>query len=85
MKNILDLKDFCIILMDPSQKHKLKTFGNGKIVCLDGTHGLNAYNFKLVTLIVIDDFVSGFPCCFMFTNLKDTKIYSIMFLTIRLS
>ncbi|XP_050065173.1 uncharacterized protein LOC126554109 [Aphis gossypii] len=81
--NILDLKDFCIILMDPSQMHMLKQFGNGKIVCIDGTHGLNAYDFELVTLLVIDDFGSGFPCCFMFTNLKDTKIYTVMFSTIK--
>ncbi|KAF0707929.1 Transporter [Aphis craccivora] len=81
--NILDLKDFCIILMDPSQMHMLKQFGNGKIVCIDGTHGLNAYDFELVTLLVVDDFDSGFPCCFMFTNLKDTKIYTVMFSTIK--
>ncbi|XP_008179308.1 uncharacterized protein LOC103308155 [Acyrthosiphon pisum] len=83
VNNILDLKDFCIILMDPSQMHMLKQFGNGKIVCIDGTHGLNAYDFELVTLLVVDDFGSGFPCCFMFTNLKDTKIYTVMFSTIK--
>jgi len=32
---------------------------------------------------VVDDFGSGFPCCFMFTNLKDTKIYTVMFSTIK--
>lgn len=69
--------------MDPSQMHMLKQFGHGKIVCIDGTHGLNAYDFELVTLLVVDDFGSGFPCCFMFTNLKDTKIYTVMFSTIK--
>jgi len=46
-------------------------------------HGLNAYDFELVTLLVVDDFGSGFPCCFMFTNLKDTKIYTVMFSIIK--
>ena len=68
--------------MDPSQMHMLKQFGHGKIVCIDGTHGLNAYDFELVTLLVVDDFGSGFHCCFMFTNLKDTQIYTVMFSTI---
>ncbi|XP_060845994.1 uncharacterized protein LOC132925633 [Rhopalosiphum padi] len=47
------------------------------------THGLNAYDFELVTLLVVDDFGSGFPCCYMFTNLKDTTIYTVMFSTIK--
>jgi len=32
--------------------------------------------------MVIDNFGSGFPCCFMYTNLKDIKIYTIMFTVI---
>lgn len=31
--------------MDPGQKYMLKKFGQGKIVCIDGTHGLNTYDF----------------------------------------
>ncbi len=31
-----------------------------KVVCLDGTHGLNGYDFELVTLLVNDDYGSGF-------------------------
>ncbi|KAL5238621.1 hypothetical protein ACI65C_006031 [Semiaphis heraclei] len=78
----LETYDFCLIIMDPGQRHLLQTFGQGKVVCLDGTHGLNGYDFELVTLMVIDDFGSGFPCCFMCTNWKDTKIYTIMFTVI---
>jgi len=33
--------------------------------------------------MVIDNFGSGFPCCFMFTNLKDTNIYTVMFSAIK--
>ncbi|KAL5235762.1 hypothetical protein ACI65C_003172 [Semiaphis heraclei] len=78
----LETNDFCLIIMDPGQRHLLQKFGQGKVVCLDGTHGLNGYDFELVTLMVIDDFGSEFPCCFMYTNLKDTKIYTIMFTVI---
>lgn len=61
----------------------LNKFGQNRIVCLDGTHGLNKYDFELITLLVIDDLGSGFPCYFMFTNLKDIKIYTVMFLAIK--
>jgi len=44
--------------MDPGQRHLLKKFRQGNVVCLDGTHGLNGYYFELVTLMVIDDFGS---------------------------
>ncbi|XP_029347989.1 uncharacterized protein LOC115034730 [Acyrthosiphon pisum] len=57
----LELNDFCLIIMNPGQMHLLQKFGQGKVVCLDGTHGLNGYDFELVTLMVIDDFGSGFP------------------------
>lgn len=67
----------------PKSNAYVKKFGHGKIVYIDGTHGLYAYDFELVTLLFVDDFGSGFPCCYMFTNLKDTKIYSIMFSTIK--
>jgi hypothetical protein len=61
----------------------LKQFRYRKMVSIDGTHGLNAYDFELVTLLVVHDFGSGFPCCFMFINLKGTKIYSLVFSTIK--
>jgi len=49
------------------------------IVCIDWSYELNGYKFELVTIMVIDDFGSRFPCFFMFTNLKDTNIYTLMF------
>ena len=29
------------------------------VICIDSTHGTNAYNFKLVTMMVVDDFGEG--------------------------
>nr|CAI5822121.1 unnamed protein product [Callosobruchus analis] len=40
---------FCIILFTQSQMQVLRTFG-GNIVSIDGTHGLNSYNFEMTTL-----------------------------------
>ena len=38
----------------------LKKFG-GKVVCVDATHGTNAYDFKLITLLVVDEYGEAFP------------------------
>lgn len=40
----LDSQDFCLIIMTPFQEEMLLKFGSDKI-CVDGFHGLNAYNF----------------------------------------
>jgi len=47
----LEVNDFCLIIMDPGQMHLLQKFGQGKIVCLDGTHGFNGYDFEWVAFV----------------------------------
>lgn len=37
--------------MNDAQCSMLEMYG-GNIVCIDGTHGLNAYNFELVTAVL---------------------------------
>jgi hypothetical protein len=48
------LDDFCLILKTEYQAEMLKKFVCDKI-CVDGTHGLNSYNFQLYTLLVVDN------------------------------
>jgi len=38
--------DFCLIIMTQFQSEMFLKFGKDK-VCIDGTHGLNSYNFQL--------------------------------------
>ncbi len=49
-KTGLQTDDFIIVLQTPVQAEMLKKFG-GKVVCVDATHGTNAYEFKLITYI----------------------------------
>ncbi|XP_022172436.1 uncharacterized protein LOC111035218 [Myzus persicae] len=70
--------DFCLILMTEYQAEMLKKFGCDKI-CVDGTHGLNSYNFQLYTLLVVDNYGNGFPVAFCFTNKSDTSTYKLFF------
>ena len=48
--------DFILVLQTPLQAELLRTFGPKRIVCIDGTHGTNAYDFTLITVMVIDEF-----------------------------
>lgn len=72
----LRMEDFVLIIMTPAQLEMLKKYGSD-CICLDGTHGLNSYNFELHTLLVIDDIREGFPCAFLFSNRADTNIITL--------
>ncbi|KAJ8938919.1 hypothetical protein NQ314_011295 [Rhamnusium bicolor] len=56
----LEENDFCLIIMSQYQQHMLVKYGNN-IIAVDGTYGLNNYDFKLTTLMVVDNFNEGFP------------------------
>lgn len=58
---------------------KLKAFG--RIVCIDGTHGLTKYKgWELTTILIKDETKAGFPVAFLISNRKDQIIHEI-FLT----
>ena len=54
-------EDFLIVLQTPIHAEMFKKFAEGKVVCVAATHGTNAYHFKLVTLLVVDEYGEGFP------------------------
>ena len=49
---------FVLILQTEFQRQIYCEFCS-KIVCIDSTHGTNSYKFKLITLLVSDDFAPG--------------------------
>lgn len=59
----LDINDFVLIILTETQKEVLKKFGSGKW-CIDSTHSTNQYNINCTTIIVIDEFVEGYPAAF---------------------
>ena len=63
---------FLLILQSEFQLKMYKKYCSC-VLCLDSTHGTNAYCFKLITLMVADDFGNGRQTCvitviFSFTN-----------------
>lgn len=49
-------------------------------IAIDGTHGLNSYDFELMTVLVKDEFGNGFCTAFLFSNRKDTYFNLPIFL-----
>jgi hypothetical protein len=82
-RRALKRDDFVIALQTPIQAEMFKKFGEGKVVCVDATHGTNAYDFKLITLLVVDEYGEGFPCAWCITNREDRAILIEFFASVR--
>ncbi|XP_046688307.1 uncharacterized protein LOC124374051 [Homalodisca vitripennis] len=71
-------EDFALGIMTPAEEEMLRKFGSD-CVCVDGTHGLNSYDFEVVTLMVIDDMRQGFPCAFFICSRIDSETVGTFF------
>ena len=47
------------------------------ILCGDSTHKTNVYSFKLITLLVLDEFTHGFPVVFCISNRESKDVISV--------
>ncbi|XP_069582362.1 uncharacterized protein [Ranitomeya imitator] len=80
----LNDEDFLLVIMTPYQKKMFVEFGSD-IICVDGTHGTNGYDFQLLTILTVDEYASGYPIAFCFTNRKDTIAYKRFFLAVKMA
>jgi len=74
----LGKSDFCLAFATSFQREQLKLYGGDKI-CMDGTHGLNAYGFQLYTLMVLDGQGNGVLAVFCFSNRQDQHFFQLFF------
>ena len=61
----------------------MKTLTNRRVVCVDGTHGTNGYDFMLITVIVIDEYGEGFPVAWCISNREDQLLLINFFKALR--
>ena len=68
-------------MMDDAQCTMLKQHGSGgmSVVCIDSTHGTNAYNFHLTTVMVLDSNRQGFPAAFLYSNRLAEDTFQVFF------
>ena len=55
---MLSEQSFVFAMQTEFQKYCFEQYAS-KIVCVDATHGTNAYGFKLITVMVADEFGQG--------------------------
>ena len=82
-KTGLKREDFLIVLQTPIQAKMFKKLAEGKVVCVDATQGTNAYEFKLITLLVVDEHGEGFPVAWCIANREDRVLLIEFFTFIR--
>ncbi|XP_049954986.1 uncharacterized protein LOC126470983 [Schistocerca serialis cubense] len=71
-------EDFMLVIMNTAQDELLAKYGNDYI-CVDGTGGLNAYDFELTTILVLADKRQEYPCAFLISNRDDSDVLNIFF------
>ncbi|XP_056009327.1 uncharacterized protein LOC130046477 [Ostrea edulis] len=54
-----------------------------RILCMDSTHKTNSYSFKLVTLMVADEFRKGYPVAFCISNREDETVMNLFLSSVK--
>ena len=65
-------ENFVLAIQTPLQAEMMKRYSNGRVVCIDGTHATNAYDFNLITVLVVDEYGEGYPVAWCISNREDT-------------
>ena len=75
--------DFVLALQTQLQADILRRFSQNRVVCVDGTHGTNGYDFTLITVMVIDEYGEGFPVAWCISNREDQGLLLRFYQAIR--
>ena len=76
------IDDFLLVLQTHFQCDMLKQFGSNAI-CIDSTHGSNAYHFNLTSIVIVDDCGEGLPVGWMLSNKEDKQMLIQFFRAIK--
>ena len=72
------VNDFFLCIQSEFQRDMCQKLG-GNAVCVDSTHGTNMYDFKLITMLVVDEYGEGIPVGWMISNCEDGIILTEFF------
>lgn len=75
-------EDFILAIMTKQQLDMYQKFA-GRILCMDSTHKTNSYSFKLITLMVADEFRKGYPVAFCISNREDELAISLFLSSVK--
>ena len=74
--------DFILCLQTQFQRDMFTELGSN-VVCVDATHGINMYDFQLITIIVMDEYGEGLPVGWMISNREDAIALNAFFTAIK--
>ena len=63
------IDDFILGIQTQFQREMLCKYGD-VCICMDATHGTKMYDFKLITILVLDDFGEGLPVAWTISNMQ---------------
>ena len=69
LDNIAD-NDFFVCMQNEFQRDMCEKLA-GNAVCIDSTHGTNTYDFKVITMLVVDEYGEGIPVGWLICNRED--------------
>ena len=78
----IESSDFLLGIQTEFQRDMLVKYAT-KLVCVDATHGTNAYDFQLIKVLVIDDYDEGIPVAWLISNKESDDILRVFFASIR--
>lgn len=55
----LHADSFVLVIQTQFQMELYQKFASSKILCIDSTHGTNQYRFKLISIVVPDEYGKG--------------------------
>lgn len=73
-----EISNLFLVISTTFQREIFLKFGLN-IICIDSTHDTNEYGLHLTTIVEIDEFGNGVPCCFGFSTKKDTDLWFLLF------
>ncbi|XP_065666935.1 uncharacterized protein LOC124808867 [Hydra vulgaris] len=80
--NTFKHEDFVVIIQTEHQKKMIQQFGKHG-VCIDSTHGTNAYDFLLTTILVIHELGKGQPAGWCIANSDSFSFLKLFFLKLK--
>ena len=64
-------EDFVLALQTPLQVNMMKKHANGRVICIDTTHGTNGYDFTLISVLIVNEYGEGFSVAWVISNRED--------------
>ena len=78
----VEKNDFLLGLQTEFRKEMFVKYAH-KLVCVNATHGTTAYDFQLITVLVIDDYDEGIPVAWLISNRETADVLRVFFSSIR--